>query len=986
MKIKKNSIDILLSNKDEENLLISYLTSPDYEVSALKDISATKAHLFILDAPTALMFEDKVLSIKKISQIFIPAIIILNREDDEDIWLSKGYDFCLRKPFTEQELKAYIKLLLQLRHHSKKFTIEGEAKYRAIFEATGNATIITDEDATILMANAECLPVTGYTPEELIGTKWTKYVAPESLQMMIKYHIARREHPTKAPKRYEAKLINKKGEVRIALLDIVMIPNTKQSVVSMLDITEHKRTEIEIKKQRELLQRIFDNMPLMITYFDERGNIKLVNQEVVNTLGWSFEEWKTENILKRCYPNPEAYNEALNFMINKPKGWKDFKTTTKYGTVLDISWTNILLPDGVSIAIGQDITERKRADESANKALMAWQETFDLLSSSIWVMSKEQKILYANKATEHYFNRSWDEIIGKHCWEIVHKTIQQIPECPVLKALKTLKKESIEMKANGRYFEVIVEPIVSDGNLQGFVHIISDITDRKKAEEALYESEKVYRTLFEDHSAVKILLNPDTADIVDANKAASRFYGWSREELKKMNIQQINTLPAEEFYAELEKARTSQKTYFEFKHRLSDNSIRDVRVFSSKVHIKSKDYLHSIIQDVTKEKQLEAQLYQTQKLEAIGKLAGGIAHDFNNMLNIILGYSEIMMNKLHQKDPLRDDVHQIIEAANRSKSLTQQLLAFSRKQILNPQIINVNDILNRMQKMLERLIGEDIQLISELAHNLSYIKADPSQIEQVILNLAVNARDAMPYGGKLIIETDNVYLDEEYAQTHTNVIPGEYVMIAITDTGKGIDKETLPYIFEPFFTTKDKDKGIGLGLSTVYGIIKQTGGNIWVYSELEKGTTFKIYIPITLEKPQIDKKNEERKELRGGGQHILVVEDETGLRGLFEALITNLGYRVTVASNGGEALLLIEEKGLMPDLIITDVIMPVLSGADLVNRLKKNIPDLKVLYMSGYTSNAIVHHGVLDEGKPFIQKPFNINELALKIEELLKGS
>ncbi|MCX8030824.1 MAG: PAS domain S-box protein [Thermodesulfovibrionales bacterium] len=517
---------------------------------------------------------------------------------------------------------------------------------------------------------------------------------------------------------------------------------------------------------------------------------------------------------------------------------------------------------------------------------------------------------------------------------------------------------------------------------KGVVFTALDITARKKAEQALNESLETYRKLFDDHIAAKLLIDPDTGEIIDANKAASNFYGWSREELKRMKIQEITVSPFDELNFEEYIEKTLKKTSYEGRHRLSNGSIKDVRVYSSKIPFKGKDYIHSTVHDITKEKELEAQLFQSQKLESIGRLAGGIAHDFNNMLNIILGYGEIILNKLNQRDPLYKDVDEIVKAAERSMALTNQLLAFSRKQILKPKVLNINEILKSMKDMLQRLIGEDIEVIMELKEDLSNVEADPAQIEQVIMNLSVNARDAMPFGGKLIIETANVVLDENYIQSHAGVIPGDYVMISVTDTGHGMDKETLAHIFEPFFTTKEK--GTGLGLSTVYGIVKQSGGHIWVYSELGKGTTFKIYLPVTLTKPETeleDKQTEKIGEKVGGG-HILVVEDEPALRGLFEVFLTSLGYKVTLAANGGEALLLVEEKGLRPDLVITDVIMPIMSGAVLAERLRKIQPDLKVLFMSGYTDNAIVHHGVLDPDTPFIQKPFNIAELAKKINEM----
>ncbi len=996
MSTEKRKIKLFLTSPDDQELIAEYLASLDCEILAQQDEDWLQADIFIFDVQSASQMGPEVLKLKQSSDAFLPVIIVLGKDDDIDVWLSAGFDDCLRKPFTKSELRAHMEILLHLRQQSEELIREGEAKYRAIFEATGTATLIVEEDTTIIMANKTCLSVTGYSPKELIGTKWTKYVAPESLEMMLRYYKLRREDPEKAPSQYEVKLVNKAGEVRRAILQVSMVAGFKHSVVSMLDITERKMVEIGLNQQREILQKIFDHIPVMIAYFDERGNIKTVNHELVKKLGWSLEEWKTENILAKCYPEPEALKEATDFMINKPTGWKDFKTSTKSGTVIDTAWTNTLLSDGVSMGIGLDITERKMAED----ALGERERQFSILISNLpgmayrclndknWTMLfvsdgcykltgylpedliNNKKIAFNDLILEQYQTYLW----GK--WQKLLEAKLPLEE---EYQIRTASGEIKWVWEKGRgIFNENRELLFLEGYIQ-------DITERKKMEEALKESEESYRRLFEDHSAVKLVLDPDSGDIIDANKAAADFYGWSREELKRMKIQQINILPPDEIKIELEKARTLEKTYFEFRHRLADGSIRDVKVFSSKIEIKGKDYLHPIIHDITKEKELESQLYQSQKLESIGQLAGGVAHDFNNMLNVILGYGELVLNKLHQGDPMREEVRQIVEAGRRSMSLTEQLLAFSRKQILQPKILNINESLKAIEGMLRRLIGEDIELTLALAEDLSYVKADQGQIEQIIMNLAVNARDAMPYGGKLIIETANVALDESYAQNHAGTVPGDYVMLAATDTGRGMDRETLSRIFEPFFTTKGK-KGTGLGLATVYGIVKQSGGNIFVYSEPEKGTTFKIYIPATLAKAQLEEKQTEKDAgHKGGREHILIVEDELALRGLFEAMLTELGYRVTVAANGGEALLLVEEKGLKPDLVITDVIMPIMSGAVLVERLRRNQPDIKVLFMSGYTDNAIVHHGVLDAGTPFIQKPFNVKDLAAKIERLLKS-
>jgi CheY-like chemotaxis protein len=379
---------------------------------------------------------------------------------------------------------------------------------------------------------------------------------------------------------------------------------------------------------------------------------------------------------------------------------------------------------------------------------------------------------------------------------------------------------------------------------------------------------------------------------------------------------------------------------------------------------------------------LQDQLRQSQKIEAIGRLSGGIAHDFNNILTIISGNAQLSLLDLKQGDPLRENIEEIKRASERAADLTRQLLAFSRKQIMEMQVLDLNHVVQGLDKMLHRLLGEDIELLTVLPEGIGKVKADPGQIEQVIVNLAVNAKDAMIEGGKLTIETADVELDEEYAHRHIAVIPGQYVMLSISDTGVGMTSEVKERVFEPFFTTKEQGKGTGLGLSTVYGIVKQSGGNIWVYSEPGQGTTFKIYLP-QVDEPLDELKEEVLKEIPRGDETILVVEDEETVRKLAIRLLKSQGYRVLEAPDGGKALLLCEKLKERIHLILTDVVMPGMSGRKLAERLKQIHPEMKVLYMSGYTDNAIVHHGVLEEGTKFIQKPFTLENLARKVREAL---
>lgn len=537
--------------------------------------------------------------------------------------------------------------------------------------------------------------------------------------------------------------------------------------------------------------------------------------------------------------------------------------------------------------------------------------------------------------------------------------------------------------------------------------------ERKRVEEALRESQR--RLSMATQSAKIGFQEVDLINgAISWDGISYHIHGYPPSEIITLDKLRNDILHPDDnrlLYPLFEKVLKSSKTHWKgtFRIRRPDGEIRwvddhhliirdergkAIRTLGAKIDVtkrKNNDEelaryrirLEDMVNEKTRQlKDTEQQLYQSQKLEAIGQLAGGVAHDLNNLLTVIMGFSESLLDTMGHDNPIHADLTEIYDAGNRAASLTRQLLAFSRKQALQPKVLNINTILTNMEKMLVRLIGEDVMLTTVLDQGLWPVRVDPGQMEQVIMNLAVNARDAMPEGGKLTLETTNVVVDEAYTEIHAQVEPGPFVVMMISDTGSGMDPKTKEKIFEPFFTTKIQGKGTGLGLSTVYGIVKQSGGYIWLYSEPGMGSTFKLYFPrvkgaeeMIEKRPSVKPENE--------GEAILVVEDEASLHLLLERMITKMGYACTVISDPEEALDYLRQKKIKPDLLITDVIMPKMSGKVLAERISELAIDIPVLYMSGYTDNTIVRHGVLNEGVHFIQKPFSSHDLAIKIRDAL---
>jgi len=584
------------------------------------------------------------------------------------------------------------------------------------------------------------------------------------------------------------------------------------------------------------------------------------------------------------------------------------------------------------------------------------------------VVGKTPRILKSGLTPPEYYKQLWATIVGGRTW----------------------RSEIQNRRKGGELYwdSVVVSPIRDTrGDIVHFLAVQEDITERKEREQTIRTSEERLRTLFETVNLIVLGIDAD-GRVNYVNPYMLQLTGYTSEETVGRDYFE-RFIPVAQ---RPEITRAVQELRDTGKHAHYQNAIRTKagaeRVISWHSIVLRDPLGHptgtlSIGEDITEHAKLEQQYRQAQKMEAVGRLAGGVAHDFNNLLTAIFGYTDLLAEDLGPDHPGHPDLQEIRTAATRASALTRQLLAFSRQQVLQPVVLNLNDVVADIQKMLHRLLGEDIDLQASLTNDLGNVRADPGQIEQVIMNLAVNARDAMPTGGKLTIETANVDLAEQYATTHPPVVPGSFVMLAVSDTGTGMDEATKAKAFEPFFTTKEPGQGTGLGLATVYGIVKQSGGYIWLYSEPGKGAAFKIYLPRVdeLATPAV------RPAARAGGvagtETVLVAEDDDLLRPLACELLRKLGYHVLEARDSAEALKAARGHPGEIHLIVSDVVMPGGGGFELAKQIRAERPTMRVLFMSGYTDEAVVRHGLLERGLNYLQKPFTPAVLTRRVREVL---
>jgi two-component system cell cycle sensor histidine kinase/response regulator CckA len=891
---------------------------------------------------------------------------------------------------------------------------ESEEKYRSLVEESIQGIVIGQGNPPhLVFANPAMTMILGYTYEELssLSPKGIEsLVHPEDRAFFFKNYKDRLEGKLVIP-HYELRGIRKDGTVVWLELSSVRIEYKGQPAVqaAFLDITERKQAEEALRESEERYRTILENIEDGYYEVDIAGNVTFCNDSFGRLFGYSKDEMMGMN--NRQYTdeeNAQKLYQAFNkvYRTREPTKTFDLAVIGKDGTKLFGEVSVSLITDAKGQPIGfrgiaRDITQRKQAEEALRTEKQRFQTLTENSPFGMVMIDQDGTFKYMNPKFRELFGYDLADIPDGKTWfkkaypnstyrhDVIETWIND------LKSFKPGEKRSriftVTCKdGTEKIINFIPVQLETGENLMA----CENITERKRAEEALKKSEVRFQELFND-APVGYFEYDVEGRIIDANRTELEMLGYTLEEMigqpvwkfiveEEVARQQI----LEKLAGAIPPGRSVERTY-----QRKDGTTLPVLTEDRPLRNPQGGIIgiRATIQDISGLKRaeeemrgLEEQFRQSQKMEAVGRLGGGIAHDFNNLLTVIKGYSQLSLLDLKESDPLWGNIQEIQKATQRATDLTRQLLAFSRRQILDLKVLDLNTLLRDLDKMLRRIIGEDIELVTLLSGDLGRVKIDPGQIEQVIFNLAVNARDAMASGGKLLIETTNVELDKEYANAHIGVVPGRYVKLSVSDTGIGMSQEVREKVFEPFFTTKDKGKGTGLGLSTVYGIVKQSGGNIWVYSEPGHGTTFKIYLPEVEEELDRLHGRDETEFSPRGSETVLLVEDEQEVRLLAHRLLSQQGYRVLEATNGEEALYVAQKQsGEKIHLLLTDVVMPRMGGKELADQLKILRPDIKVLYTSGYTDDAIVHHGVLEPGIHFLQKPFSLKTLSHKVREVL---
>jgi two-component system NtrC family sensor kinase len=916
--------------------------------------------------------------------------------------------------FDEQgNLEKVIHIATDITGHrrTEKQLRDNEGKFKRLMDDSPVAISITNQDGTIEYINRKHREILGYSPEDIPDLEhwWALAYPDETERNRIAAEwkdLAQRVISGENPGNRERRVVCKDGTVKD--VEIQLTPAEDKIIVAFFDVTERRKMEELLRRSKEDWEECFNTINEAITIHDHDFNIILANRAAGELLGIPLLNMTRQKCFQSYHGTgcpPEGCPSCEVLKTGKPTVSEMFEP--HLGKHVEIKALPRLDKTGALIGlihVVRDITQRKQAEDALRDQQRFSLDLIDSSATATFVLDTGHRIMLWNKACEELTGCSATEMLGtSNQWKpfyshkrstvadvIIDSDTARLPELYKSFSQSTLNHQGVRAEGwyaslGGRERYIIFEaaPIYdSKGGLIAAIETLQDITERKRAEDALAESEERYRMLFKS-SPVGIFHYDNNLHITDLNSRFAEIIGSGVETLRGLDM---NTLNDRGVLPSLLEAISGKEGFFEGPYMTTTSSIQIWCTMHTTPMLNSKGEIIGgigIVEDHTDKHKLEQQLRQSQKLEAIGQLAGGVAHDFNNILSAIVGYAHLTLLKLGKDDPLRLNLDQILQASDRATTLTQSLLAFSRKQVINPRPNDLNEILRSVEKFLLRLISEDIEITTACAADKIIVFADSGQIEQLLMNLVTNARDAMPRGGNITIGTESVQLDEEFIESHGNVKAGGYALISVTDTGEGMNAETRERIFEPFFTTKAEGKGTGLGLSMVYGIVKQHDGYIYVYSEPGKGATFKVYLPLYRGAAVVEPVKTEPAAVTGGSETILLAEDDASLRKLAGVILRNYGYRVIEAVDGEDAVAKYGENRDLVQLVILDGIMPKKNGKEAYEEIRIINPSVRTIFASGYAEDILSREGLLEPGINFLLKPITPSELLRKVREVL---
>lgn len=885
---------------------------------------------------------------------------------------------------------------------------ESEQKFRNLAESSPNMIFI-NKNGRVVYVNKKCVDVMGYSKERFLSQDFCfmDIIHPEyheCIKEAFQKHGKGEEIPP-----YDYALLTCDGERIEALIMTKLIDYEGEKAILgiVTDISAHKMIENALRASEERYRNLVELAPDGIVTLDKKGHVLTVNTAMLEIGGYSQQDFVGKHFseLHSLFPvNIPEYARLFTSLVSGkkirsiqyPVRHKDNSEGWAEACVGPLKQNGEIT--GV-LAIVRDVSERKEIEEEIKRSELRYRATINSLDDYVHMVDESLNFVLANEKVRRINKEQGivKEVEGRNLRD-VYPFLPEEVFSQYTRVFQTGELISTEetMEIGNRKFITQTKkiPVVVGGKVANVVTVIHDVTEQKNAEKKIRESELQYRALF-DNSSDAIFIRNLNGRFLEVNTPALQRLGYSREELLKMTpldlVDSTSLDPSSDPWTGMGMERGR---IFETVHVCKDGTKIPVEINTKSIEYKGNKAVLCVSRDISERiktqralKESEELLLHSQKMEAIGRLAGGIAHDFNNLLTAILGYSDILALSSTLGEEGAECVEEIKKSAERAALLTKRLLAFSRKQMLQPKRVDLNALIKNLESLLRRVIGEDIDFRSKLSNDEEFVKTDPGQLEQVLINLIVNSRDAMPNGGTITVETGHECMKQLRSHLGHNVSPGEYVYFIVRDTGTGIDEKISRMIFEPFFTTKEKGKGTGLGLATVYGIINQSSGFIFLDSTPGEGTTFKIVFPkLQWEdlQPEVHVKFDETK---GGSESILVVEDEAVVRKMIVSSLGKLGYTVYEAQSGEDVLKNSVNGNHGPiDMLITDIIMPGINGRELALKLKKTSADLRVLYISGYTGDAIGHHGIVDEDLLFLQKPFTPNELAKKVREIFDST